>query len=78
MSCTASGYAFKMWVFDNRQGRTEVATATADYDVTSTETSSSLKIKAFKKKLAGEYRCLFTREGVGSILTKPATVKHFG
>ena len=76
MMCTASGATFQGWVFENG---TELMKITANdvYDITNTEASSSLTIKAFKKELAGRYRCLFTTEGFGSVLTKPATVKHY-
>lgn len=78
MKCEASGSTFQMWVFDNGTDRAEIATSNSDYDITSNETSSTLTIRAFRKEMAGEYRCLFTRQEVGSILTRPAAVKHFG
>lgn len=78
MKCEASGYTFQMWIFEKGQDRAEIATSNSDYDVNSTKTSSTLTIRAFRKELAGKYRCLFTRKEVGSILTRPAAVKHFG
>ena len=67
-----------MWIVERGQDRREIETSTSDYDVTRTTSSSTLTIKAFRRELAGEYRCLFTTETVGSILTRPAAVKHFG
>ena len=78
MSCTASGSEFRMWIVERGQDRREIETGTSDYDVTRTTSSSTLTIKAFRRELAGEYRCLFTTENVGSILTRPAAVRHFG
>lgn len=77
LSCTASGTTFQGWVFENGAEMMKITTSD-DYDITNTETSGSLTIKAFKKELAGRYRCLFTTEGVGSILSQPATVRQFG
>ena len=78
MSCAASGSEFRMWIVESGQDRREIKTSNSDYGVTRTTSSSTLTIKAFKRELVGEYRCLFTTENIGSILTKPAAVKHFG
>ena len=72
LSCDATGGRFDSWLHKDQS-----VTDGGDYNITSTDTSSTMEITSFKAELAGEYRCRFVSDD-GAFLSLPGKVTYFG